>query len=686
MTVIGALLSPAAGTHLVMEGQWETHARFGRQFRVSRFRAHAPSTPSGIRKYLGSGMIKGLGPAMAERIVRQFGSETLTVIETTPHRLAEVEGIGKKRIAMIETACNDRKAVRDVMIFLQSHGVGTGFAAKIFRHYGADSIRVVQNNPYVLATEVRGIGFKTADAVAAGLGFPPDSPFRVRAGVLFVLESQSEEGHVCLPYPNLIALCADLLTVDPPLVDQALRELIRDRKVIADDRFADAGKGPSLYPAPLFFCEQGVARRLIDLTAASVDKTPSEAEADLAWVESRLAISLAPLQKQAVQTALTSKVMVVTGGPGTGKTTLINALLKIFTRREKRIMLGAPTGRAAKRMGETTGRNARTIHRMLEFSFKEGGFQRNENRPLSCDVLVIDEASMIDIVLMYQLLKAVPPQAVLILVGDVNQLPSVGPGHVLAHIIASGLCPVVTLSEIFRQAGRSRIIVNAHRINQGQMPLTGRAEAGDDYYFIETDDPDKALDLIVELVTRRIPRRFNHDPLADIQVLTPMHKGTLGSENLNTRLQAALNPEGPELARGNRIFRVNDKVMQMRNNYDKDVFNGDIGRIRAVDPDNQTVRVAFDDHDVVYESPELDEIQPAYAISVHKSQGSEYPAVVMPVTTQHYILLQRNLLYTGVTRGRDLVVLVGSKKALAMAVGNTTTRERHSHLVRRLQP
>ncbi|MBU1170941.1 MAG: ATP-dependent RecD-like DNA helicase [Proteobacteria bacterium] len=684
VTVVGTLMSPPVGTRLVMTGEWQTHARFGRQFKVVEFRAYAPSSIGGIKKYLGSGLIKGIGGKMADKIVSHFGKETLTVIEKETHRLAEVGGIGKKRIAMIKKAWDDQHEIRDVMIFLQSHGVGTGFATRIFKRYGGDTIRVVQENPYVLATEITGIGFKTSDTIAASMGFSPTSPFRVMAGILYSLRTSSEDGHVYYPYTALLGQCSELLGVDKESVDPGLRQLIAEKKIIVDSHSIHPDHGPSLYLPPLFHSERGVALRLLNLIQNSQPRLIPEAQSELAWVEQRLSISLAPRQKEAVKTAMESKAMVITGGPGTGKTTIINAILKIFSRQNKKILLCAPTGRAAKRMGETTGRTAKTIHRLLEFSYKEGGFQRNERHPLSCDVLVVDETSMIDILLMYQLLKAVPFESTLILVGDVNQLPSVGAGNVLSDIISSATVPVVTLNEIFRQASMSKIIVNAHRINQGKLPYTGEASAGDDYYFIEQEEPEKVVEIIIELLSHRIPRRFNHDPVDDIQVLTPMHKGTLGSENLNKCLQEALNKNGFTLERGGRIFRVNDKVMQLRNNYDKDVFNGDIGKITKIDPENQNVRVAYEGKEVAYDYMDLDEIQLAYAISVHKSQGSEYPAVVMPVSTQHYILLQRNLIYTGVTRGRDLVVLVGTKKALAMAIGNDKTRERYTHLAMRL--
>ncbi len=685
VTVVGNLLSPPVGSELTMTGTWEQHPSFGRQFRVTRFETRAPTTLKGLMKYLGSGMIPGLGERMAERIVRQFGDDTLSVLEHSIERLSEVDGIGEKRLGRIQQAWNAQKHIRDVMIFLRSHAVGTGFAARIYKRYEEKTIAVVTANPFVLATDVQGIGFKTADTIAASLGFERTSPFRVSAGILFCLNRLAEDGHVFYPMNPLISLCAELLGVDGNLVAQGIRDLSMDRKIIVDETLVfSEEEGPPVYLAYLFFSEYGLARRLSDLVATPPGKGQLPPRTELVWLEQRLAIRLAERQRDAVSAALEHKVLVITGGPGTGKTTLINAILTIFGRHNRRILLSAPTGRAAKRMGEATGRPARTIHRLLEFSFKAGGFQRNEKKPLSCDILVVDEASMIDVVLMYQLIRAVPPDSALILVGDVNQLPSVGPGHVLNDIIDSGAVPVVRLTDIFRQAGMSRIIVNAHKINNGFLPHTGTFAAGDDYCFIEQEDPKKLSDIVVELVRHRIPRRFNLDPFTDIQVLTPMHKGTLGSEALNILLQDALNGGGETFERYGRRFRVNDKVMQLKNNYDKDVYNGDIGRITAIDRDSQTVSVNFDGRDVVYDAMDLDEISLAYAISVHKSQGSEYPAVVMPVTTQHYVLLQRNLLYTGITRGKELVVIVGTKKAVAMAVKNNRTSLRYTGLKLRL--
>jgi exodeoxyribonuclease V alpha subunit len=687
VTVVGNLMSPPVGAELVMTGTWENHPKFGAQFRVVHFETRAPATLKGIAKYLGSGLVRGLGEKMAERIVQKFGKDTLAVLTENPGRLSEVEGIGEKRLAMIREAWDAQKNIRDVMIFLRSHGVGTGFAAKIYKRYGEDTIKTLKGNPYILATEIHGIGFRTADTIASSIGFSKASPFRVKAGILFCLGRLSEEGHVYYPMNPFLGFCVELLNLDRDTVITEIRNLAAEREIIVDERCPYTGEeGPPVYLSFLFFCERGIAARISDLMASPPSRSLLPPKTELAWLEQRLAIRLAERQKEAVTAALESKALVITGGPGTGKTTIINAILNVFGKHDRRILLSAPTGRAAKRMSEATGRPAKTIHRLLEFSFKAGGFQRNENKPLSCDVLVVDETSMIDVILMYQLLKAVPKDAVLILVGDVNQLPSVGPGNVLTDIIASEAVPVVRLTDIFRQAEKSRIIVNAHKINRGDMPHTGTFAAGDDYCFIEQDDPEKLAGIVVELVRNRIPRRFNLDPFSDIQVLTPMHKGHLGSENLNGLLQEALNGGGGlTLERGGKKFRVNDKVMQMRNNYDKDVYNGDIGQISAIDPENREVTVRFDGRDVVYEALDLDEISLAYAISVHKSQGSEYPAVVMPVTTQHYVLLQRNLLYTGITRGKELVVVVGTKKAVAMAVKNDRTAKRYTLLEQRLK-
>jgi exodeoxyribonuclease V alpha subunit len=551
---------------------------------------------------------------------------------------------------------------------------------------------VVKQNPYRLATDIFGIGFKTADRIAQQLGFPLDSELRVAAGILYVLDLLSGEGHVYAPREHLVAECRKVLNIDRETVHRALDKLTAERRIVVEGIGKDKGsaglKESAVYLTHFFVCETGLAERLKFLRTAPKSLRSVRVEDALTWVQKRLAIGLAEKQVSAVRAALTEKVLVITGGPGTGKTTIINAVLQIFTRMGVRVLMAAPTGRAAKRMSEACDHAARTVHRLLEYSLAEGGFQRDENNPLRCDLLVIDEASMIDTVLMYHLLKAVPDGATFVLVGDVNQLPSVGAGNVLKDIIDSGITAVVELREIFRQARHSRIVVNAHRINSGLMPewtpASSVAPALSDFYFIQQEDPEKVLDIILELAKERIPRRFGLDPFDDIQVLTPMHRGVIGAENLNRRLQETLNPDRDLVRRGDSELRLLDKVMQIKNNYDKDVFNGDIGRVSRIDPSGQEVVIRFEDQDVIYGFPELDEIILAYAISVHKSQGSEYPAVIIPVTTQHFLLLQRNLMYTAVTRGRRLVVMVGTRKALAIAVGNAEPQRRYTRLRERL--
>jgi len=691
VTVVGTLMAPMPGEILEMRGEWSDHPRFGRQFKVVEYRTRVPATVYGIRKYLGSGMIKGLGPVMAGRIVDRFGQKTLDIIETDTQRLLEVEGIGKKRIGMIAKAWDAQSEIRDVMLFLQSHGVSSGYAAKIFKHYGSQSISVVKQNPYRLASDIFGIGFLTADQIAGKLGFEKDSRLRVESGILYVLHQLCDEGHVYFPYEPLVSKSCDILGVNREPVVRALGNLALDQKIVIEDtnETADTFKQniKAVYLTRFHLCETGIARRLTTLVHANKAIRDIDSDKAIDWMQRRLSITLAENQMKAVVWAIENKVLVITGGPGTGKTTIINAVLKIYARLKSGILLAAPTGRAAKRMSEATGLEAKTIHRLLEYSLQKGGFQRHEDKPLECDVLVIDEASMIDTTLMYHLLKAVPPMATFILVGDVNQLPSVGAGNVLNDIIASAAVPVVTLDKIFRQAKTSQIVVNAHKINQGRVPSVNANQATDpqnDFYFIEQEDPEKVLDIILELSKNRIPQRFGFDPVDEIQVLTPMHRGVVGAGNLNHQLQAVLNPGEGGITRGDRTYRVNDKVMQIRNNYDKDVFNGDIGRITAIAWESREVLISIDGRAVVYDFSDLDEIVPAYAVSVHKSQGSEYPAVIIPIVTQHYILLQRNLIYTAVTRGKELVVIVGSRKAMTIGVNNNKTRLRYTRLCHRL--
>jgi exodeoxyribonuclease V alpha subunit len=651
---------------------------------VVEYKTTVPATVFGIKKYLGSGLIKGLGPVIAGRIVKKFGEKTLDIIENDIEKLTMVEGIGKKRIAMIQNAWNEQKEIRDVMMFLQSHGVSSGYATKIFKQYKNRSIAVVTENPYRLAMDIFGIGFVIADSIADKLGFSRSSPLRIEAGIIYVLHQLSDEGHVFYPYEYLVKKSRETLDVERDAIVEALGGLAINNKIVLEDlneginEFKENNKG--VYLAKFHLCETSIATRLKILSTTPKSIRTVNAENALEWVQGQLDIRLAENQANAVRCALENKIMVITGGPGTGKTTIINAILKIFSRLKVKTCLAAPTGRAAKRMSETTGHEARTIHRLLEYSFAKGGFQKNEEKPLDCDLLILDEASMIDTILMHHLIKAVPILATVILVGDVNQLPSVGAGNVLNDIIASGAIPVVELNEIFRQARESRIIVNAHKINSGILPTFEDDVPGNDFYFIQQEDPEKVLEIILELTKERIPKRFGLDPVDDIQVLTPMHKGVVGAGNLNTELQKSLNPFQEEITRGNRNFRINDKVMQIRNNYDKEVFNGDIGRIVRIRPDEDEITVMFDGREVPYAFYELDELVLAYAVSVHKSQGSEYPAVVVPVLTQHYMLLQRNLIYTAVTRGRDLVVMVGTRKALAIGVNNDKTKKRFTNL------
>ncbi len=684
ITVVGYLMSPAPGEVLSLKGEWINHPKFGEQFKVVEYKTAVPATVFGIKKYLGSGLIKGLGPVIASRIVKKFGEKTLDIIENHIEKLAMVEGIGKKRIAMIQHAWDEQKEIRDVMMFLQSHGVSSGYATKIFKQYKNRSIAVVTENPYRLAMDIFGIGFVIADSIADKLGFSKSSSLRIEAGIIYVLHQLSDEGHVYYPYEYLVKKSQETLGVDRDTVTQALGNLAMDKKIVLEDsnesfsEFKENNK--SVYLAKFHLCETSIAARLKMLSTTPKSIRTVNAENALEWVQGQLDIRLAENQAKAIRCALENKIMVITGGPGTGKTTIINAILKIFSGLKVNTCLAAPTGRAAKRMSETTGQEASTIHRLLEYSFAKGGFQKNEEKPLDCDLLILDEASMIDTILMHHLIKAVPIFATVILVGDVNQLPSVGAGNVLNDIIASGAIPVVELNVIFRQARESRIIVNAHKINSGILPTFEDDIPGNDFYFIHQEDPEKVLEIILELTKERIPKRFGLDPVDDIQVLTPMHKGVVGAGNLNTELQKSLNPFQEEITRGNRNFRTNDKVMQIRNNYDKEVFNGDIGRIIRIRPDEDEITVLFDGREVPYAFYELDELVLAYAVSVHKSQGSEYPAVVVPVLTQHYMLLQRNLIYTAVTRGRDLVVMVGTRKALAIGVNNDKTKKRFTNL------
>lgn len=691
ITIVGNIPSPSPGEILDLKGEWVHHPKYGDQFKIHSYRTTVPATVHGIRRYLGSGMIKGLGPKMADRIVKKFGEKTLDIIEHQIQRLEKVEGIGAKRIALIQQAWKDQKKIREVMLFLQSHGVSTGYATKIYKTYHNRSIALVQQNPYRLCMDIFGIGFVIADRIAEKLGFPKNSELRAEAGIIYVLYGLADNGHIYYPYDRLVDKCKEVLEVDSLTIQTALERLFAESRIVIEDLNENLNtrkaSSKAVYLKKHHVCETGIAARIAMLLQTPPAAPPIDVTKEMDRVQELFAIRLAANQLSAIKSSIDNKVTIITGGPGTGKTTIIHAILKIMRRYRLRVMMAAPTGRAAKRMQETTGQEAKTIHRLLDFSMQKGGFQKNETTPLDCNVLIIDEASMIDTHLMYHLLKAVPIQAAIILVGDVNQLPSVGPGHVLGDMIQSGQIPVVSLTEIFRQAKKSRIITNAHRINQGEFPIVdppAGPDAETDFYFIEQKEPERVRQTIMELVAHRIPARFGFEPIDDIQVLTPMHKGIVGAENLNNSLQNALNPGEERVSRGSSSFRIHDKVMQIKNNYDKLVFNGDIGRIEKVHTENQTVLISFDQRNVLYDFSELNEIILAYAISVHKSQGSEYPAVVLPILTQHYILLQRNLIYTAVTRGKHLVVVVGTRKALHMGINNNKTMKRYTYLEKRL--
>ncbi len=692
VTIVGNIPSPSPGEILDLKGEWAHHPKYGDQFKIHSYQTTVPATVYGIRRYLGSGMIKGLGPKMADRIVKIFGEKTLDIIEHQIQRLEKVEGIGPKRIALIQQAWKDQKKIREVMLFLQSHGVSTGYATKIYKTYHNRSIAIVQQNPYRLCMDIFGIGFVIADRIAEKLGFPKNSELRAEAGIIYVLHGLADRGHVYFPYNLLVDKCKEVLEIDSHTIQTSLGRLSGETRIVIEDLDENPDTSQpankAVYLKKHHVCETGIATRIMMMLQTPAAAPPIDVAKEMDRVQGHFTIHLATDQLSAIKSAIQNKVTIITGGPGTGKTTIIRAILEIMLRYKLRVMMAAPTGRAAKRMQETTGQEAKTIHRLLDFSLQKGGFQKNETTPLDCNALIVDEASMIDTHLMYYLLKAVPIQTSIILVGDVNQLPSVGPGRVLEDLIQSRQIPVVSLTEIFRQAKKSRIITNAHRINQGKFPIApppGEPEdAKTDFYFIEQEEPERVRQTIIELVAHRIPAHFGFEPIDDIQVLTPMHKGIVGAENLNSSLQNALNPGEERVSRGSSSFRIHDKVMQIRNNYDKLVFNGDIGRIENVHSENQTVLISFDQRNIIYDFSELNEIVLAYAISVHKSQGSEYPAVVLPILTQHYILLQRNLIYTAVTRGKHLVVVVGTRKALHMGINNSKTKQRFTYLNQRL--
>ncbi len=676
VTVTGHAATIGAGEWVQMSGAWVNDRTHGLQFKASFLKASPPTTIEGIERYLGSGMIRGIGPVYAKRLVRAFGDAVFELIEQQPARLREVTGIGPKRASKIIAGWADQKVIREIMLFLHANGVGTSRAVRIYKTYGTDAVQVITENPYRLARDIRGIGFRTADLVAQKLGIEPTATIRVRAGISYALGEAMDEGHCGLPSEELTTLTVKLLDITAELIAPAL-----DLELQAGDVIADTLDGRRcIFLAGLYRAEQTIAERLDRLSTGRPSWPVIDAARAVPWVQGKTGLVLAASQLEALRLAVASKVLVITGGPGVGKTTLVNSILTVLRAKDVGIALCAPTGRAAKRLGESTGLEAKTIHRLLETDPKTGGFRRGEEHPLDCDLLVVDEASMVDVLLMRSLLNALPDSSALLIVGDVDQLPSVGPGHVLGDIIGSGAVPVVRLTEVFRQAATSRVIVNAHRINRGQMPELAAVE-GSDFYFVDAADPEEAARKLVTVVRDRIPARFGLHAVRDVQVLCPMNRGGVGARSLNAVLQAALNPPGEaRVERFGSTYGAGDKVMQVVNDYDRDVFNGDLGIVSRVDSEEGELVATFDGREVTYGFGELDELSLAYATTIHKSQGSEYPAVVIPLTTQHYAMLARNLLYTGVTRGKRLVVLVGQRKALAIAVRNEGAKRRWSKL------
>ncbi len=670
-TFVGNLMAVSPGETIRITGLWVDDKKFGRQIRVESYQTILPSSVSGIERYLGSGLVRGIGPAYAKRLVKAFGLETLQIIDEQPERLTSVAGIGVKRASQIREAWSEQKSIQSIMVFLQGHGIGTGQAVRIYKRYGDGAVTVLRENPYKLAEDISGIGFSGADKIASSLGIDRESAERLKAGLHYTLQQSVADGHTFLVEADLIARATTLLGVDAERLPSALAALVSGGGVVRE--------GDNLFLSALHQAEVGCDHHIKRLLRAPGETLTIDIEKAIQWVEKTQEIQLSPEQNEAVQMAAKARMMVITGGPGTGKTTLINSLLAILEKKGVSAVLAAPTGRAAKRMEAATGREAKTIHRLLEFSPRARGFARGEHDPLEADLVVIDECSMVDIHLMHSLLQAIPNGARLFLVGDVDQLPSVGPGNVLMDIIASNVIPTVRLKTVFRQAAESGIIANAHRINRGETPQFNT----EDFFFVERPDPSKALEAVLELIVNRIPKKFGLDPLRDVQVMSPMHRGETGVENLNRALQDALNPKGAPVPR--KDFRLGDKVIQLRNNYELDVYNGDVGIVTLVEEEVKELHVQFDDRVVLYSFDDLDNLSLAYAITVHKSQGSEYPAVILPLSTQHYLLLQRNVLYTAITRGKRLVIIVGDPKALNIALRNTDVSRRNTRLAERLR-
>ena len=687
VTIVGSMPAVKPGQFLKIEGTWETHPKYGQQFKIASYEETLPATISGIKKYLASGIVKGIGPSTAHRMISCFGAKTFEIIEKNPERLVEVDGVGPAKAALIGDAWKNNHAARGVMQLLQNSGVKTAYCAKILKTYGADAVNIIRNDPYRLATDIPGIGFYFADRIALTLGVSRDDTQRVRACIIHVIEQFINEGHVFIFENQLVAQCADLFSLEADITRYSIEKLSADGELVIENA-PDTSENKIVYLKEIHQAETGISNRIKALLSVPVIPPSIDADRISKEVQKKLAIALSQEQIDVLEKILSHRVVIITGGPGTGKTTLIRSVNAIFEALGKRVLLAAPTGRAARRLSEVTRRDAKTIHRLLGVNFKDGLFDKNRDNPLDADAVIIDEASMVDTLLMFHLINAVPITAALILVGDVFQLPSIGPGNVLFDMIKSARTPIFYLKKIFRQAHKSPIVFNAHRIRQGEFPVfkpLDPTEGLSEFYFIEQDDPNTVVTTILELCTKTIPERFNFDPVHEVQILTPMHKGVIGTTHLNQVLQEVLNPNPVIIETRGSTFKIGDKVMHLKNNYQKEVFNGDIGTIRTVDVKENIFSVDFYGRTVSYDFTEMDDISLAYAISVHKSQGSEYPAVILPIMTQHFVLLQRNLLYTAITRGKKLVILIGTKKALAIALKNDTPKKRLSGLAFRLK-
>lgn len=679
VTIVGNAFELQCGEKLEVTGKWILNRNYGQQFEIESIKTTEPATAVGIENYLGSGLIKGIGPVMANRIVSHFKLDTLKILDEEPKRLNEIEGIGKKRINLISKSWKKHKNIREVMIFLQSYGISNTYATKIYNNYGDNSINVIKVNPYRLSEDIFGIGFKTADKIALKTGIEKDSLFRIKAGIIHLLKSAENEGHCYFPYEEFIEIAENFLCTELGKIIDALSKLEGDgRIIIVKDNVS------KVYLASIYNAEKYVSEKILALLGDEMEHKMRGSKKDgicdlINNLAAKERIILDDIQIKAIEKAVTEKILVITGSPGTGKSTILNFVIKIFEKENKSVLLGAPTGRASKRLYETTGKEAKTIHRLLNYNPKLNKFLKNEKNPINADIVIIDEASMLDIRLMRNLLLAIKPQTCVIFVGDVDQLPAVGPGNVLSDIIRSGIVPVIELKNIYRQEGESLIIHNAHKVRDGQFPYIGKPK-NNDFFFIEKDEPEEVIDLILNLLTQRIPKSFNYNPLYDVQVLVPTNKGIVGVNNLNSKIQDTLNFNSQKVLRGSVQYRLNDKVIQLKNNYEKDVYNGDIGFISGIDMEMEEITVNFDGRTVDYSFFELDEISLSYAISIHKSQGSEFKCVIIPILTSHYMLLQRNLLYTAITRARELAVIVGSKKAIGMAVNRNIVEKRYTSL------